>query len=108
MNSFGRFFRISLFGESHGKNIGITIDGCPAGVPISEKDFSLDLKRRQAKAKGTSLRLEPDIPKIISGIFNNRTTGSPLTIIFENQDVRSEDYATTKNLPRPGQLHLHR
>ena len=108
MNSFGRFFRISLFGESHGKNIGITIDGCPAGVHISEKDFTLDLKRRQAKEKGTTQRQETDIPKIISGIFNNRTTGSPLTIIFENQDVRSEDYATTKNLPRPGQLHLHR
>ena len=86
MNSFGRFFRINLFGESHGKNIGITIDGCPAGVPISEKDFTLDLKRRQAKAKGTTLRREPDIPKVISGIFNNRTTGAPLTIIFENQE----------------------
>ncbi|MFW6129270.1 MAG: chorismate synthase [Candidatus Aminicenantaceae bacterium] len=106
MNSFGRLFRISIFGESHGDSIGITIDGCPAGINLTVKDFSSDMKRRQPKNKGTTRRKESDIPHILSGLFKKRTTGAPLTIMFKNKDVRSKDYLSIKNLPRPGHVDL--
>ena len=102
MNSFGRFFRVSLFGESHGKCVGVTVDGCPAGVPICEDDFDNDLKRRKSEIKGTTPRKESDKPKIISGIFNGKTTGAPIAIIFENKNVNSQDYDIFKDIPRPG------
>lgn len=102
MNSFGRVFRISIFGESHGECVGITIDGCPAGIKLEPSDFEADLARRKAGAKGTTTRVESDIPQIISGLFNNHTTGAPITIIFQNQDVDSSSYEKLKNTPRPG------
>jgi chorismate synthase len=102
MNSFGRIFRISIFGESHGPMVGVVIDGCPAGIALSEDDFTTDLQRRKAGAAGTTPRQEEDAPKIASGVFNNKTTGAPLTIIFENNNVRSSDYDAIRNTPRPG------
>ncbi len=102
MNTFGRIFKISIFGESHGKCVGVTIDGCPAGVPLNEDDFCEDLKRRQSGAVGTTPRKEPDTPQIMSGVFNNRTTGAPLSILFENTNTQSRDYTQLAAQPRPG------
>jgi chorismate synthase len=102
MNSTGRIFRIGLFGESHGSGIGVTIDGCPPGIPLSPDDFNEDLGRRKAGKKGTTPRIEDDVPEIISGQFNGHTTGAPLTILFRNRNVRSGDYTNLRETPRPG------
>ena len=102
MNRFGTNFSISIFGESHGPAIGVVIDGTSAGIELSEKDFADDILRRSPNLKGTTSRKEKDIPKIISGVFNSRTTGTPLTILFENEAVISSDYDQIKNIPRPG------
>ena len=102
MNSFGRIFRVSIFGESHGECVGITIDGCPAGLPLSVEDFSVDIDRRKAGAKGTTPRVEADIPKIMNGVFNGKTTGAPITILFDNTNTRSGDYEKQRAVPRPG------
>ena len=102
MNSFGRLFRVSIFGESHGAGVGIVIDGCPAGIPLTEEDFESDLSRRKSGAKGTTPRKEPDLPTIVSGVYKNYTTGAPLTIMFANTNTRSRDYEALKNIPRPG------
>ena len=103
MNSFGRIFRISIFGESHGECIGITIDGCPAGLLLSPQDLLPDLERRKGgKQKGTTPRQEEDYPIFKSGVFNGKTTGFPITILFENKNTRSEDYTKQRSIPRPG------
>ncbi len=102
MNSFGRKFKISIFGESHGKSVGVTIDGCPPGIKLDEADFLSDLDRRKSGAKGTTPRQETDLPEIISGVFNGFSTGAPITIIFKNEDTRSKDYSKLKEHPRPG------
>ena len=102
MNSFGRLFRVSIFGESHGVNVGVVIDGCPAGIPITVEDFSADLERRKGGTKGTTPRKEDDIPEIVSGVFNDKTTGVPITILFKNNNTRSGDYEKQKVVPRPG------
>src|SRR5206468_5604300 len=103
MNSFGRIFRISIFGESHGESVGIVIDGCPAGMPLSVDDFLPDLeKRKGGTQKGTTPRQEEDLPIFKSGIFNNKATGAPITILFENKNVRSGDYEKQRDIPRPG------
>ncbi|MFN2394994.1 MAG: chorismate synthase [Bacteroidales bacterium] len=102
MNSFGTLFRISIFGESHGTAIGITIDGCPPGLPLSEEDFTTDLERRKPGAKGTTPRKEDDSPEIVSGLFRGHTTGAPMTILFRNKNVRSGDYDNLVKTPRPG------
>ncbi len=102
MNTFGNIFRLSIFGESHGKWVGVTIDGCPAGIALQESDLLPDLERRKAGATGTTPRKEDDIPVFVSGVFNGRTTGAPLTIIFENNNTRSADYETLRATPRPG------
>ncbi len=103
MNSFGRIFRIHIFGESHGECVGVTIDGCPAGLPLIQQDFSVDIERRKGGTqKGTTPRQEEDTPIFKSGIFNNITTGAPITILFENKNVRSEDYEKLRDIPRPG------
>ncbi|HHV03648.1 MAG: chorismate synthase [Bacteroidales bacterium] len=102
MNSFGRVFRITIFGESHGFVVGINIDGCPAGIPLTVDDFTNDLSRRRAGKEGTTPRVEDDIPELVSGWFNGYTTGAPLTIFFNNKDIRSGDYANLKDTPRPG------
>lgn len=104
MNSFGRLFRVNISGESHGPAVAILIDGCPAGLPINEEDFKTDLARRQgASAPGTTPRRETDNPKLISGVFQGKTSGAPLLILFENQDTRSDVYERLKDTPRPGQ-----
>lgn len=102
MNTFGRVFRISIFGESHGKSVGVTIDGCPVGLPLQESDFTEDLLRRKSGAKGTTPRIEDDKPEIISGYFDGKTTGAPLTIVFKNKNIRSKDYSNLLTHPRPG------
>ena len=102
MNTFGNIFRISIFGESHGKWVGVTIDGCPAGIDLQEGDLLPDLERRKAGATGTTPRKEDDVPVFVSGVFNNKTTGAPLTIVFENNNTRSADYDAIKDTPRPG------
>ncbi len=103
MNSFGRIFRVHIFGESHGESVGVSIDGIPAGLPLSIDDFSEDIERRKGGTqKGTTPRQESDSPIFKSGIFNNKTTGAPLTILFENNNTRSTDYAKQRAVPRPG------
>ena len=102
MNSFGRIFRIHIFGESHGAYVGVTIDGCPAGMVLSLDDFEDDLSRRRSGVAGTTERQEPDMPEIISGWYNGHTTGAPLTILFANKDVNAADYERFRDIPRPG------
>lgn len=102
MNSFGRIFRVSIFGESHGECVGINIDGCPAGLPLSVDDFTTDIERRKAGAKGTTPRKEADLPRIMNGVFNGKTTGFPITILFDNANTRSGDYEKQRAVPRPG------
>ena len=102
MNSFGRLFRTHIFGESHGELIGVTIDGCPAGIELSVEDFLVDLARRKAGGIGTTPRLESDMPSLVSGVFNGKTTGAPVTIVFNNNNTQSKDYEKIKSTPRPG------
>lgn len=102
MNSFGKLFRISIFGESHGLRVGVLIDGVPSGLPLSEEDLLADLQRRKSGAAGTTPRQEDDIPMIMSGVFNGMTTGAPLMIEFENKNTRSRDYTELRKSPRPG------
>jgi len=102
MNSFGRIFKVTIFGESHGHCVGVNIDGCPAGLPLTVDDFTTDIERRKAGAKGTTPRKEDDIPRIMNGVFNDRTTGAPITILFDNNNTRSTDYEKQRAVPRPG------
>ena len=102
MNSYGTNFRISIFGESHGKLIGVAMDGVPAGISLSEEDFMADLNRRRSGARGTTPRKEDDIPQIVSGTFEGCTTGAPLTVVFENNNTISKDYSLFREIPRPG------
>ena len=102
MNTFGNRFRVSIFGESHGPRIGVTLDGVLPGIPLSEEDFAEDLGRRKAGALGTTPRVEDDFPQIVSGVFDGHTTGAPLTILFRNENTRSEDYEQFRKHPRPG------
>jgi chorismate synthase len=102
MNSYGVFFRVTIFGESHGPAIGINIDGCPPGMKVQPDDFMTDLMRRQSGSTGTTKRREPDQPEIISGVFEGVTTGAPITIMTRNSDKISSDYDEFKEVPRPG------
>ena len=103
MNSFGRLLKVQIFGESHGVCVGIVIDGVTAGLPINENDILPDLERRKGNLiKGTTSRKEIDYPIFKSGIFNGKATGFPITILFENNNIRSEDYDKQRNIPRPG------
>ncbi|MDE3250187.1 MAG: chorismate synthase, partial [Bacteroidota bacterium] len=93
MNGFGRIFRVNIFGESHGASAGVNIDGCPAGLPLAVEDFLADIERRKGGTqKGTTPRKEDDLPIFKSGVFNGKTTGAPITILFENNNTRSGDY----------------
>ena len=101
-NSIGKEFTITTFGESHGKYIGVVVDGCPAGLPLSEADIQVELDRRiPAQPKIVSGRIEKDVAKILSGIFNGFTTGAPIALIVENKEIDSSDYEAIKDLPRP-------
>jgi len=102
MNSFGVIFRVSVFGESHGPAIGVTVDGCPPGMPLTPQDFLPDLKRRMSGSKGTTPRQEPDLPEILSGVSDGFSTGAPITLITRNSNKISSDYDEFKNIPRPG------
>jgi chorismate synthase len=102
MNTFGTIFRISIFGESHGESVGVVIDGCTAGIPLKPADFDADFSRRKSGAKGTTPRSEADNPHIMSGVFNDHTTGAPIMIMFENSNTRSRDYSNLIETPRPG------
>jgi chorismate synthase len=102
MNSLGRIFRISIWGESHGYGVGALIDGCPAGLELSAEELQRDLDRRRSGAPGTTPRREPDRPRILSGLFNGRTTGAPILLAITNQDVDSKDYEAKRWTPRPG------
>ncbi|MDD5766152.1 MAG: chorismate synthase [Candidatus Marinimicrobia bacterium] len=102
MNNFGRLFKIQIFGESHGAGVGVIIDGCPAGLRITESDLMSEISRRKSGKIGTTARTESDLPEILSGILNECTTGSPISIVFKNQDIRSESYQAVRDIPRPG------
>ena len=106
MNSFGRNFRVSIYGESHGIQIGAVIDGCPAGIPLKESDMEDDFARRRAGGRGTTPRHEPDLPKIVSGVFRGKTTGAPIAVVFENMNTKSKDYDNLIHHPRPGHADL--
>ena len=106
MNTFGRKFRVTIFGESHGEAIGVVLDGVPAGLDLCEADFEKDILRRKSGAKGTTPRIESDVPQIVSGVFEGHTTGAPLTILFRNENVKSQDYAQFAAMPRPGHADL--
>ena len=102
MNSYGTLFKITLYGESHQPAIGIIIDGMPAGIFIDQASITRDLKKRQPGAIGTTPRKETDEFKILSGVFNDHSTGSPIHIMIENQNIKSQDYEHLKMHPRPG------
>lgn len=102
-NSIGREFTVTTFGESHGKVVGVVVDGCPAGLPLSEADFQEELDRRiPAEPKIVSARIEKDAAEIQSGVFNGYTTGAPIAVTVENRETKSSDYDAIKDLPRPG------
>lgn len=102
-NSFGLLFRVTTFGESHGLALGAVVDGCPPGLEISEADLQGDLDRRKpGTSRYTTPRREPDEVKILSGVFEGKTTGTSIGLIIENTDQRSKDYSDIKDLFRPG------
>jgi chorismate synthase len=103
VNSLGTIFKVQIFGESHGPAVGIVIDGCPPGIPLTAADFEIDIDRRKGGTqKGTTPRKEEDIPVFVSGVFNDSTTGAPITITFANNNTRSADYEKLRSFPRPG------
>ena len=102
-NSFGDLLRITTFGESHGTALGVVIDGCPAGIKLSEKDFLPELaRRRPGQSAVTTARKEDDAPMILSGVFEGKTTGMPIAVIVMNQNARPEDYEKLRNMFRVG------
>ena len=102
MNAFGQNFRVTIFGESHGAAIGVVVDGVRPGLPLGVEDLMPDILRRKSGAKGTTPRVEADEPEILSGVFDGRTTGAPIAVIFKNNNTRSSDYEALKAVPRPG------
>lgn len=102
-NTFGTLFQVTTWGESHGKGIGVVIDGCPPGIPLSSKEIDAELKRRRpGNSPFTSPRKEEDLVEIYSGLFEGKTTGAPLSLIIHNKDVDSSHYEPLKNLLKPG------
>ena len=102
-STFGTIFRISTWGESHGKGVGVVVDGCPAGIPLCEEDIQQDLnKRKPGQNRYTTARSESDTVEILSGVFEGKTTGTPISLLVRNQDQRSRDYGNIANLYRPG------
>lgn len=100
---FGTLFRIMTWGESHGKGVGVTIDGCPAGLPLCEEDIQRYLDRRKpGQSKFTTARQEGDLVEILSGVFEGKTTGTPIALMVKNQDQRSRDYSAIMDVYRPG------
>ena len=103
-NTFGRLFRLTTFGESHGPAIGAVIDGCPAGLPLTEDMIQEGLNKRRPGQGGvaSTSRKEPDRVRILSGVFEGVTTGTPIGLLIENADQRSHDYSKIKDVFRPG------
>lgn len=101
MNQFGNKFRLTIFGESHGEAVGVVLDGVPAGIALGGDDFTADLARRAAGARGTTPRHEKDAPHILSGVYEGHTTGAPVTIMFYNENTLSGDYRNLAMHPRP-------
>jgi len=102
-NTFGKMFRFTTWGESHGPAIGCVVDGCPPNIALSQKDIQIDMNRRRpGKSKFTSQRKESDNVEILSGVFQGKTTGTPISMIIYNKDARSRDYETIKDKFRPG------
>ena len=102
-NTFGKIFRFTTWGESHGPAIGCVVDGCPPNISLTHKDIQIDMDRRKpGKSKFTSQRKESDKVEILSGVFKGKTTGTPISMIIYNEDARSRDYETIKNKFRPG------
>ena len=102
-NTFGKVFRFTTWGESHGPAIGCVVDGCPPNIPLSEKDIQGDLNRRKpGQSKFTTQRKERDLVQILSGVFEGKTTGTPISMIIYNEDMKSKDYGNIKNKFRPG------
>ncbi len=102
-NTFGHLFKVTTWGESHGKGIGVVVDGCPSGLPLVEKDIQKELERRRTgQSKVTTTRKEPDQIKILSGVFKGKTTGTPISMMVENSDADSSKYELIKDLYRPG------
>jgi len=102
-NTFGKIFRFTTWGESHGPAIGCVVDGCPPNIPLSERDIQIDMNRRRpGKSKFTSQRKESDKIEILSGVFQGKTTGTPISMIIYNDDAKSRDYETIKDKFRPG------
>lgn len=106
-NSFGRMFRVTSFGESHGRAVGVTVDGVPAGLELSEKDIQRELdRRRPGTSKLVSPRAEPDKVEILSGVFQGKTVGTPIAMVVKNVAFEDEPYEVIKDLPRPGHADL--
>jgi chorismate synthase len=104
---FGKIFQISTWGESHGKGLGVVIDGCPAGLSLSEEDIQAELdKRKPGQSKLTTSRKEGDVVEIMSGVFEGKTTGTPISLVIVNQDQRSHDYGNMVELFRPSHADL--
>ncbi|HNP37288.1 MAG TPA: chorismate synthase [Woeseiaceae bacterium] len=102
-NSFGRLFVVTTFGESHGPALGCVVDGCPPGLPLAASDIQIDLdRRRPGRSRHTTQRNEPDQVRILSGVFEGQTTGTPIGLLIENTDQRSQDYGDIKDKFRPG------
>ena len=100
---YGTIFSITTWGESHGAGIGVVVDGCPSGIPLSEADIQKYLNRRKpGQSKYTTMRNESDSAEILSGVFEGKTTGTPISILVRNTDQRSKDYGKIKNCYRPG------
>lgn len=101
-SSFGRLFRVTTWGESHGPALGVVIDGCPPGIPLCVEDIQRDMDRRRPGGRLSSPRQEPDRVEILSGVFDDTTTGTPISLLIHNRDVRSRDYDALARLYRPG------
>ena len=102
-STYGTIFRIMTWGESHGKGVGVTIDGCPAGLPLCEEDVQIYLNRRKpGQSKFATARNEGDQVEILSGVFEGKTTGTPIAMMVRNTDQRSRDYSAIKDVYRPG------
>jgi chorismate synthase len=106
-NTFGKLFTVTTFGESHGPALGAVVDGCPPGLELAEADLQRDLDRRKpGQSKYTTQRREEDAVRILSGVFEGRTTGTPIGLVIENTDQRSRDYAEVKDRYRPAHADL--
>jgi chorismate synthase len=102
-NTFGKLFTVTTFGESHGKALGCIVDGCPPGISLTEEDIQVDLDRRKpGQSRFTTQRREADVVQILSGVFEGKTTGTPIGLLIENTDQRSKDYSNIKDQYRPG------